>query len=328
MKKYRWGILGTGNIAGKFARSLVLPDNVHLYAAGSRDIEKARRFAGEFGFEKHYGSYGEFLSDRDLEIVYVSSPHSCHRDHTLLALQNGKHVICEKPMAINADEVEEMINEARKRGLFLMEALWPPFQPSYIKAREIIDSGQLGRIVHMHGKFAFKTVYDPLCRTYNMDLGGGSLLDVGIYPIMDILRFMGMPVSFEASSVIAPTGADESTSVIFRFEDGRLAEAYCSFGNMAGTSTEINCERGNIILSRGRDRVQHLVVEHEEKPSEEMLFSPPAMGYQFEAAEVMHCLDRGLTESPVVPLSFSLELARTLDAIRKRTGIVYKGHDK
>ena len=130
-----------------------------------------------------------------------------------------------------------------------------------------------------------------------------------------------------ASSVLSPAGADESTSVIFRYNDGRLAEAYCSFANMAGISTELNFERGNIILSRGRDRSQHLVTEYN-NDSEERVFTPPAMGYQYEAVEVMNCIEKGLKESPVVPLSFSLNLARTLDAVRKKAGIVYPGRDK
>lgn len=327
MKTYNWGILGTGNIARKFARSLHLLDNARLHSVGSREADRAEKFATEFGFEKHFGSYEEFLTDPDLDIVYISSPHSHHLEHTLLALMNGKHVLCEKPMSINAAEVEIMINEARSRGLFLMEALWPPFQPSYIKAQEILDGGKLGRIVHMRGKFAFMSDYDEQRRTYNLDLGGGSLLDVGIYPIMDIIRYMGMPESVEASATLAPTGADESASAIFRFSDGRLAEAYSSFVSMAGVSTEFNCEQGNLILSRGRDRSQHLLIEYEGCETEEMLFTPPAQGYQYEAVEVMHCLEQGLKESPVVPLQFSVDLARTLDAVRKKTGIIYPGRD-
>lgn len=327
MKAYNWGILGTGNIAHKFARALMLLDNAHLHAVGSREGEKAAGFAAEFGFRKSFGSYEEMVADPGVEVVYISSPHSHHLEHTLLALRNGKHVICEKPMSINAREVEVMAEEARRQGLFLMEALWPPFQPSYIKADEILKSGKMGRLIHMRGKFAFISPYDPELRTYNPELGGGALLDIGIYPIMDILRYMGEPESIAASSVLSPTGADESTSVIFKFSDGRMAEAYCSFANMSGVSTELNCEKGNLILSRGRDRNQHLVIELP-GDTDDRIFTPPAQGYQYEAMEVMNCLDKGLTESPVVPLSFTLALARTLDAVRKKAGIKYPGRDR
>lgn len=328
MKTFNWGILGTGNIARKFARSLHLLDNARLHSVGSREADRAEKFAPEFGFTKHFGSYEEFLADPDLDIVYISSPHSHHLEHTLLALKHGKHVLCEKPMSINAAEVEIMVTEARARGLFLMEALWPPFQPSYLKAQEILYSGKLGKIIHMRGKFAFMSDYDENRRTYNLELGGGSLLDVGIYPIMDIIRYMGLPESVEASAVLAPTGADGSASAIFRFSDGRLAEAYSSFVSMAGVSTEFNCEKGNLILSRGRDRSQHLLIEYEGCETEEMLFTPPAQGYQYEAVEVMHCIEQGLKESTVVPLQFSVDLARTLDAVRERSGIIYPERDK
>jgi len=327
MKTYNWGILGTGNIAHKFARALMLLDNAHLYAVGSRDGEKAAGFAAEFGFTKHFGSYEEMLADPGVEIVYISSPHSHHLEHTLLALRNGKHVLCEKPMSINATEVKVMAEEARRQGLFMMEALWPPFQPSYLKADEILKSGRMGSLHHMRGKFAFVSPYDPELRTYNMELGGGSLLDIGIYPIMDILKYMGEPESIVAASILSPTGADESTSVIFKFSDGRMAEAYCSFANMSGVLTELNCEKGNLVLSRGRDRNQHLLIELP-GDTDDRIFTPPAQGYQYEAMEVMNCLDKGLTESAVVPLSFSLTLARTLDTVRKKAGIRYPGRDK
>lgn len=327
MKAYNWGIMGTGNIAHKFARALMLLDNAHLYAVGSRDAGRAEAFAAEFGFRKYFGSYEEMLADPGVEVVYVSSPHTLHLEHTLMALRNGKHVICEKPMSVTAAEVSKMIDEAQKNNLFLMEALWPPFQPSYLKAEEIMRSGKMGRLLHMRGCFAFVSPYDPELRTYNLALGGGALLDIGIYPVMDILRYMGAPESVTATSVLAPTGADESTAMIFRFSDGRLAEACCSFGNMGGVSTEFNCENGNLILKRGRDRNQHLIIELP-GDTDDRIFTPPAQGYQYEAAEVMNCLDHGLMESPVVPLSFSLSLARILDEVRRKAGIRYPGRDR
>lgn len=327
MKIHNWAILGTGKIAAKFARALMLLDNAHLYAVGSRDEEKAAAFATGYGFEKHYGSYEELVADPGVEIIYIASPHSHHLEHTLLALQNGKNVICEKPMSLNAPEVETMIEEAARKELFLMEALWPPFQPSYLKAEEILSSGKMGSLRHMRGKFAFTSPYDPEMRTYKLELGGGALLDIGIYPILDILRYMGKPESIVASSVLAPTGADESTCAIFSYSDGRLAEAYCSFSNDAGTSTEFYCDKGNLILSRGRDRSQHLIIQLPDD-TDDRIFTPPAQGYQYEAAEVMSCIERGLTESPVIPLSFSLTLAVTLDAVRQLTGIRYPGRDR
>lgn len=326
MKTYNWGIIGTGNIAHKFAGALLLLDNANLFAVGSRTPESAAAFAAEFGIRGFAGTNEEMLSHPGVDVVYIASPHTCHMQHTLMALRNGKHVLCEKPMSVNSEEVKVMIGEAKKYGLFLMEALWPPFQPSYLKAEEIINSGRMGRLVHMRSKFAFISPYDPERRTYNLKLGGGSLLDIGIYPVMDILRYMGEPESIVASSVMSPAGADESTSFIFRFSDGRLAEGYSSFVSMAGISTEFNCENGNLTLTRGRDRSQHLLIEYADD-SEDRVFTPATQGFQLEATEVMSCLDGGLTESRVVPWSFTLRLAGLLDAVRKITGIRYPGRE-
>jgi predicted dehydrogenase len=185
----------------------------------------------------------------------------------------------------------------------------------------------MGKLLHIRGKFAFAVPYDPELRTYNLALGGGALLDIGIYPVMDILRYLGEPENIVATSVLAPTGADQSTAMIFKFSDGRMADAYCSFTNMGGVSTEFYCEKGNLILTRGRDRNQHLIIEVQ-GDVDDRIFTPPAQGYQYEAAEVMNCLDRGLTESPVVPLSFSLLLASILDEVRRKAGIIYPGRDR
>ncbi len=327
MRKYNWGVLGTGNIARKFCHSLHLLENAVLYAVGSRDQERADDFARDFNMHHAYGSYEDLVSDSSVDIIYIATPHTYHLENTLLCLRHGKHVICEKPLSINAKEVRQMTDEARVRGLLFMEALWPPFQPSYIKAREIIESGEAGKVLHMRGKFGFNTEYDPEKRTYNLGLGGGAVLDIGIYPVMDILQFMGVPDDVEAWSDISPTGADRSTAMMFRFNDGRMAEAYCSFNVPTGISTEINCENCNIILERSREMGQKLYVDFHGREPEVMMFTPSGMGYQFEAAEVMRCLDKGLTESQVVPHSFSHNLIEVLDLVRSRAGIIYPGHD-
>lgn len=327
MRKYKWGILGTGNIARKFCCSLRLLDNAAIHAVGSRDKARADEFAADLHITKAYGSYRELAADPEIDIIYIATPHTCHLENTLMSLRGGKHVICEKPLSINLKEVSQMTEEAGRYGLFFMEALWPPFQPSFIKAKEIIDSGSYGKILHMRGKFGFNAGYDPLKRTYNIGLGGGSLLDIGIYPILDILRFMGVPDEVAAWANIAPTGADESISVMFRYNDGRLAEAYSTFNAPAGISTEINCQGGNITLSRDRKGGQRLQLDFYGAQNEELIFNPACGGYQFEAAEVMRCLDEGLKESPVVPHSLSLDLIRILDQVREKAGIVYPGRD-
>jgi len=325
MKKYNWGILAPGKMSAKFAQGLKLLNNAVLYSVGSRDTGRAEKFASEFGFLKAYGSYEELAADDKTDIVYIASPHSHHHQHTLMCLRNGKNVICEKAFALNTRQVQEMIEEARKQNLFLMEALWPPFQPFYRKAHEILKSGILGEILHLHGWFSFQPPFDPAERKFNLQLGGGSLLDIGIYPVIDALTFIGVPDEINAFAIFSPSGSEESITVSFRYKSGKMADLYSSFKTNEGIGCKLLCEKGNMIVSRGRDMNQRVILEVHGKPVEEFVFRPEAMGYHWEAEEVMRCLDNNLRESPVVPLSFSLDLIRTLDRIREKAGIVFPG---
>jgi predicted dehydrogenase len=326
-KKFKWGILAPGKMSGKFVTGLKLLPDAELCAVGSRDLQRAKQFANQYGFPKYYGSYEELVADTEVDVIYVASPHSYHKDHTLLCLKNGKHVICEKAFALNSKEVEEMIVEAKNRNLFLMEALWPPFQPFYKKAKEILKSGVLGRISQLNGQFTFIPPYDPNERKFNLALGGGSLLDIGIYPVIDALTFLGVPSEIKASAVFGETGSEESISVIFSYTDGKMATLYSSFRTNSGIGCDILGEKGNLTVSRARDMSQKVILRLHGKDVEEFIFKPEAMGYHWEAEEVMRCLTEGKTESAVVPLSFSRTLMFTLDRIKKEAGIVFPGRD-
>jgi predicted dehydrogenase len=327
IRKYRWGILAPGKMSAKFTRALQLLDNVELYGVGSRDSARAKQFAREFGFKKYYGSYEDLVSDSDLEIVYIASPHSHHYEHTMLCLKNNKAVICEKAFALNSREAEGMINEAEKRKIFLMEALWPPFQPMYKKTKEILDAGDIGKIVHLEARFSFQAPYIPEDRKFNLSLGGGSLLDIGIYPVIDALWFMGVPDEIIAKASFAGTGSEDSISIIFCYNDGRMATLYSSFRTAGGIGCDLLCENGNLFFSRERDMSQKLKVGINGKENQEFSLLPEGMGYHFEAAEVMKCIDEGKLESDVVPHFFTLNLMKTLDRIRESAGIRFPGRE-
>jgi len=322
-RKYRWGILAPGKMSAKFAAGLKILDNADCYAVGSRSQERAREFASAFGFRKAYGSYEELASDRDVDVIYIASPHSHHMEHTLLCLRNNKHVICEKAFAMNSAEVEAMITEASSRGLFLMEALWPPFQPLYRKAIEIIDSGMVGNLVHLNARFSFQPPFDRHDRKFDLSLGGSSLLDIGIYPVIDALTFMGIPDTIDARASFSDSGTEYSISIIFSNNDGRMANLYSSYRTSGGIGCDLLCEKGNVSFSRERDMSQNLLVSVHDKPVSGYSLVPDAMGYHFEAIEVMKCLDAGSTESSEVPLKFSRDLIRTLDRIREVAGIKF-----
>ncbi|MCX6254172.1 MAG: Gfo/Idh/MocA family oxidoreductase [Bacteroidia bacterium] len=325
-KRYKWGILAPGKMSAKFTSGLKLLDNVELYAVGSRDAGRAEKFAKDHGFKKYYGNYEEMASDPELEVVYIASPHSRHYEHTLLCLRNKKAVLCEKAFALNSREVEGMIMEAVKQKVFLMEALWPPFQPIYKKAKEILLGGKPGKILHLDARFSFQPPFNPTDRKFNLELGGGSLLDIGIYPVIDALYFIGVPDEVIAKASFTETGSEDSISIIFGYKDGRMATLYSSFRTVAGIGCNLLCENGNLFFFRGRDMSQRLNVAMKDKENKEYSLLPDGMGYQFEAMEVMKCLDEGKLESDIVPHSFSRDLMSTLDRIRQAAGIVFPGN--
>jgi predicted dehydrogenase len=324
-KKYKWGILAPGKMSAKFTKGLKLLDNVELYAVGSRDKLRAEKFASEQGYKKAYGSYEELAEDKDVDIIYIASPHSHHLEHTLLCLKNKKAVICEKAFGLNGREVKTMVNEAKNQNVFLMEALWPPFQPVYIKTKEILQSGNAGKIIHLNARFSFQAPYDPADRKFNLDLGGGSLLDIGIYPVIDALYFLGVPSEISAKAAFSETGSENTICIIFRYEDGRMATLFSSFRTAGGIGVDLLCENGNLFFSRARDMSQCLTVALNGREKEDYSLLPDGMGYQYEAMEVMRCLDEGKIQSNIVPHSFSLDLINTLDRIRAAAGIVFPG---
>jgi predicted dehydrogenase len=324
-KKYKWGILAPGKMSAKFTKGLKLLDNVELYAVGSRDRLRAEKFASDQGYKKFYGSYEELANDKDVDVIYIASPHSFHYEHTLMCLKNKKAVICEKSFALNSREVKEMISEAEKQKVFLMEALWPPFQPIYRKTKEILSGGEAGRLIHLNARFSFQAPYDPFDRKFNLSLGGGSLLDIGIYPVIDALYFIGVPSEVIARATFSETGSEDTISIILSYAGKRMATIYSSFRTAGGIGCDLFCENGNLLFSRGRDMSQRLNVALNGRENKEYSMLPDGMGYQYEAMEVMKCLDEGKLQSDIVPHSFSINLMNTLDRIRQAAGIVFPG---
>lgn len=327
-KTYNWAILGCGKIARKFAGDLKLLPNARLYAAASRSFETARQFAAETGFEKAYGSYEEMVNDPLVDVVYIASPHSLHYEHSLLCLNHKKAVLCEKAFALNTKEVKGMIEASRQNKTFQMEAFWTRFQPSYLKAMEIIRSGELGALKMVRSDFAFNAPFEPEKRLYNVALGGGSLLDIGIYPIFMSLSALGKPSEIKTMTSFGATGAEESILMSFRYPGGELASLVSSFATYSSIQTEFGFENGLIRLNRRF--FMPTTMTYWKAGEEEKLISfekGAGFGYELEAAHVMDCLDAGKTESKLMPLSFSLDLMEIMDRVRKDAGIVFPGHD-
>ncbi len=326
-RTYNWAVLGCGKIARKFSQDLKLLPNARLYAAASRDYGKAALFAGELGFEKAVGSYAEMVADPSVDVVYVATPHSFHRDHVMLCLKAGKAVLNEKAFALTLREAREMVETARGKRLFLMEAFWTRFQPSFCKALEIVRSGELGALKMVRSDFAFNGPKEPLNRLYNLSLGGGSLLDIGIYPVFAALSALGAPARIKALASFAATGAEESIAIAFQYPGGELASLYSSFAAHSFVTTEYACEHGSVRMERRWIAPTTVHVWHTGGKEETYRFESPGMGYQYEAAHVMECLDAGKTESDLLPLDFSLMLMETLDRIRAEAEIRFPGRE-
>ncbi len=324
MKTWKWGILGCGKIAATFSRDLKTLPNAELYAVGSRDRAKAQKFATEQGYKNAYGSYLDLVSDPHVDVIYIASPHSHHLEHTLLCLEHGKAVLCEKAFALNSDQVQQMIQKSREKGVFLMEAFWTRFQPAFIELNRILEDEELGKPKMMRSDFAFNGPYDPKNRLYNLDLGGGSLLDIGIYPVFMALQTFGRPDEIKTVASFSDTGSEESIGVLFKYQDGKIASLQSSFAVYTETQSEFWCTNGHVRIARDGIGTTHVNLYPHDKPMINRAFSYEGQkGYHLEAEHLMECLDAGLTESPLLPLAFSSLLMETLDRIRKEAGIYF-----
>jgi predicted dehydrogenase len=327
MGKIKWGILAPGHISRGFAAALKVTGDADLYAVASRSYEKAASFAQEFGFQKVYGSYSELADDPEVDVIYIATPHHLHFDNAMMCLKKGKPVLCEKPFTINSKQLEILVKTARDKKVFLMEAIWTRFLPGILKTMQLIEEGQIGQVKILNADFGFKADYNPESRLYDPFLGGGSLLDIGIYPVFLSLLLLGYPDKIEAVATKAPTGVDESMSISLSYKNGALASLHCTFAAHTNTDANIYGDKGKIHLKRQWLRANELVFNRNDEPLQELTFPSKAKGYEYEAEEVMRCLNMGLTESPVLGLDFSLQLMKLLDAIRKKSNIVYPDYD-
>ena len=326
MKTYNWGIIGTGFIARKMAEALPFVPQSNLYAVASRNIETANDFASTYKC-KPYGSYEELIKDPEIDIVYVATPHNYHCENTLMAIANGKHVLCEKPFAVNSREVLSMMDAARKKGVFMMEALWTRFNPNIIRAKEILDSGQLGRIKLITANFGDRKPFHPDNRFYNKELIGGALLDMGIYPLFNVLLMMGKPQSVQAMAVIGQTGVDLTCSITLLYGDDAMAVIHSTMLAETESKVTIYCEKGKIEFDRWVYAPEKVTVIPLDGESQDVTQKLTGNIYNYEAVEVIKCLEEGKTQSILWSWDDSLNLIGVLDEIRSQIGLVYEGHD-
>ena len=319
-KAIGWGILGPGGIAHRFAAGLERVDGIRLAAVGSRSLKRAEGFAADHGFARAYGSYAELAADEGVDIVYVATPHSHHCEHTLLCLENGKAVLCEKPMGVNASQVRQMAAAARTHRLFLMEAMWTRTLPVIRQVRAWLDEGRIGDVRLLSADFGFRAGWDPGSRLFDRALAGGALLDVGIYVLaLASLVFGAQPVGVQASAHLGETGVDEQTAMVLKYGDGALALLSCAIRTQTAHHARIDGTEGSIDIPRFWCAESATLRVRGEEPVSTMAPS----GYHYEAAEATSCVREGRGESDLMALDESLALAQLMDHIRELIGLSY-----
>jgi predicted dehydrogenase len=363
----RWGILATGNIAAAFAADLARTPGAELVAVGSRSQAAADGFARRHAVPRAYGSWAELAGDPDIDVVYVATPHSAHYAASALCLEGGKAVLCEKPFTLDLASATALVELAAQRDLFLMEAMWMRTNPAIRRLVELVAHGAIGEVRAVHADFGLAEDLPPTHRLRTRELGGGALLDLGVYPVTFAHLLLGEPADISAWAQLSPEGIDENTAMLFGYgrphvprspstdmrpsrphvprspttdmrpsrphvprspttdmrpNTGALATLTCSLVADTPRVAAVSGTRGRIELARGFFRPDAFRLYRGDFP-ETVRIPYDGDGYVHEALEVQRCLAAGLRESPLVPLSDTLAVMRTLDAVRSLIGVSY-----
>jgi predicted dehydrogenase len=322
-QKVRWGILGPGAIAGTFAADLSLVPGAELAAVGSRAEPAAVAFAERFGFARAHGSYADLAADPGVDVVYIATPHAFHLETALLCVEAGKAVLVEKPITLDLAGAARLVAAARTNGVFLMEAMWMRLNPAVRRVAELVDEGAIGWVSAIHADFGLQGPFPAEHRLRDPKLGGGALLDLGVYPVNLAHLIMGAPTFVQAWAHLTPEGVDENTGVLMGYQAGAVAALTCGINGASRNTASITGTDGRIDLPGGFFAPRSFVLHRPDREAENFDFPFEGSGYQFEAAEVQRCLLAGELESPLLPHTTTLEVMTLLDTIRNEIGVVY-----
>jgi predicted dehydrogenase len=325
MQPVRWGIIGTGHIAKKFAEDLTAMPEARLVAVGSRSMAAAESFGARWGAPRRHGSYAALAQDKEVEAVYVAVPHPFHAENSLLCLEGGKAVLCEKPFALNATQAAEVIRRARAGKLLVMEGMWTRAFPVMARLRQLLAEGAVGRVRLVAADFSFRCKFAPEARHFNRALGGGALLDVGIYPVSLASMILGPPARISSGAEMGASGVDYQAAMIFHYQNGAAAALYAGLRADSPCDAEILGESGSIKVHDVWWKPSRMTVTRHGGKSEQFDMPYGGNGFQFEAAEFMNCLRQGRLESAIMPLDETLSIMKTLDAVRAPWGLRYPG---
>jgi predicted dehydrogenase len=322
----RWGILGTGKIAKAFATALQDTPDAKLAAVASRSVDSATKFGQQYGAERFHGSYQALADDPEVDVIYIGTPHPMHHENALMCLNGGKAVLVEKSFTMNRRQAEDIINLARAKKLFVMEAMWTRFMPAIVEAKRIVDSGEIGKPANVSADFGFTSDAGPEHRLFAPALGGGALLELGIYPLSMSSFFLGAVTGVKAQAEMAATGVDMQTAFTLTHEGGGVSSCACSLRSRTPTELVISGEKGYVRLHdrfHNTDTITVTLADGASRSERTLTLPKSGNGYTHEAQEVGRCLRAGLIESPVMPHAETLALMGTLDEIRAQIGLRY-----
>lgn len=321
-KIINWGIIGLGSIANKFAQDLITLNDSNLYAVASRTQDKADAFAKKYNASKAYSSYESLVKDSNIDAIYIATPHTLHKENTLLCLNHSKAVLCEKPFAMDLNEVEEMIAKAKEKNLLLMEALWTYFLPHYQYVIKTLKEKTYGNVLNMEASFGFYREFDGDSRLFKKKLGGGTLLDIGIYPIFSALSTLGIPKNILADATFFDNGADSSNDIVFEYYNNVTAHLKGSLLEEMPCEAIFNCEKATIKINRQFHAPSTVSIIKD--ANEEIIdFNYKTIGYSYEISHFNELLRNGKTESDIMSFEFSKQLIKLLDDVRNLINLSY-----
>jgi len=325
--KVRWGILGTGAIARQFVQGLNSVPEAEVLAVGSRSSASAQEFADRRSIPRRHASYDDLASDPDVDVVYIATPHPFHAENATLCLEAGKAVLCEKPFCVNAAEAERVVELAREKRLFIMEGMWTRFFPLMEEVRRLVSEGDIGEVRMLNVDFGFRADLDPASRLFDQRLGGGALLDVGVYCVSFAAMILRRPSGSVGLSHLGETGVDEQASVVLEHEGGGLANLSIGIRTTTPQEATIMGTEGYVRIHAPWWRPKSMTIYRPKEESETVDAPVSGNGFNYEAAEVTRCLQAGKTESDVMPLDETISVMRTMDRIRAAWGLRYPGEE-
>lgn len=322
--KLKWGIVGTGSIAHQFVQDLLLLEDHEFAGVASRALSRAQDFGQTYGDPLCFGSYEEMFAHEGIDIVYIATPHHDHVRSSVGAMEAGKHVLCEKPVAVNSAELQQMIQASQRHQVFFMEALWTRFNPTILAMLELVEEGRIGEVNYVNADFTFFIEPSRQERLMNPQLAGGSLLEMGVYPVFLVYLLFGKPLAIHATAHLHENGCDWQTTASMKFETG-IAQVMSGFCSQSDMKAKIYGTHGAIVLDANWHETQgfHLITRGENAEEKHLTFSTLGKGFTYEAIACKDAIDTGKTEHPLWSHQHSLDLMCLLDEIREKAGIAY-----